>query len=155
MSEEPGSVVEEPSAVAARRVVGDLIEAGSITEPRARDAELHAVRIASPDGTPLGWFVALVIDERLIGFAQLDGALRLRRYSSFAGREPAARDWLDAAAVLSRARERTGPDLDLGEPFLSFDASPDRIAWLVPAIGHDGTRRRIFVAGGEVFERLD
>ena len=51
MSDEPGSE-EEPGAVDARRLVADLINAGLIAEPRARDAERHAVRIMDPDGTP-------------------------------------------------------------------------------------------------------
>ena len=55
--------------------------------------------------------------------------------------------------VLSRARERSGADLEFGQPFLSFDMNPDRIAWVVPATGPDGTGRRVFVAGEAVFER--
>lgn len=149
MSEEPG----EESGAEARRLVASLIDSGFISDPRARDADLQAVRITAPDGMPAGWFVALVLDERLVGFAQLGEALRFRRYSSFAGREPAARDWLESSVVLARAREQTGADLDLGQPFLSYDMDPDRIAWVVPATDFDGTERRFLVAGGEVFER--
>lgn len=144
---------ELPGAVEARRLVANLIDTDFIPESRARDAELRTVRITALDGAPAGWLVALVIGERLIGFAQFDEALRFRRYSSFAGREPPAGDWLESSVVLSRAREGTGADLDFGEPFLSFDVSPDRIAWVVPAMGPDGTGRRVFVAGDEVFER--
>lgn len=145
--------MSDPGATEARQLVADLIEKEFIQEPRARDAELRAIQITAPDGAPAGWFVALVTGERLIGFAQLDEALRFRRYSSFAGAEPPARDWLESSVVLSRARKRAGANLDLGQPFLSFDASPDRIAWVVPATGPDGTGRRVFVAGDEVFER--
>ena len=142
-----------PGPAEARQLVAKLIETEFIPEPRARDAELQAVQVTTPEGEPAGWFVALVIDDRLIGFAQLDEALRFRRYSSFAGAEPKARDWLESSVVLSRARKQAGANLDLGQPFLSFDTSPDRIAWVVPAIGPDGTGRRLFVAGTEVFER--
>jgi hypothetical protein len=144
---------EIPGAAEARRLVASLIDTNFISEPRAKDAELRAVRISAPDGAAAGWLVGLLIGERLIGFAQLDDALRYRRYSSFAGAEPPAGDWLESSVVLSRAREQAGPDLDLGEPFLSFDVSPDRIAWVVPATSPDGTGRRLFVAGDEVFER--
>lgn len=134
-------------------MVADLIEAGFIPEARANQAELHAVPVTAPDGSAAGWFVGLVVGELLLGFAQLDEALRFRRYSSFAGAEPAARDWLESSVVLARARERSSEDLELGQPFLSFDTSPDRIAWVVPATGPDGTGRRVFVAGEAVFER--
>jgi hypothetical protein len=144
---------EVRGAVEARRLVADLIDTGFIPEARAKEAELHAVQVTAPDGEPAGWFVGLVIGEMLLGFAQFDEALRFRRYSSFAGREPAARDWLESSVVLSRARERSGADLAFGQPFLSFDTSPDRIAWVVPATGPDGSGRRVFVAGKEVFER--
>jgi hypothetical protein len=147
MRELPGGAEE------ARRLVANLINTNFIPEARAKDAELHAVQITALDGAPAGWLVGLVIGERLIGFAQLDEAFRFRRYSSFAGAEPPAKDWLESSVVLSRAREQAGADLDFGEPFLSFDASPDRIAWVVPATGPDGTGRRLFVAGDQVFER--
>ena len=145
----------EQPGTEARGVVAELIDTGFIAEPGVLDAVLRAMPIVAPDGTPAGWFVALVIDERLVGFAQLDEALRFQRYSSFAGHEPAARDWLEASVVLARAREQAGPDLDLGQPFLSYDANPDRIAWVVPATESDGTKRQLFVAGDEVFERSD
>lgn len=142
-----------PGPAGARQLVARLIETEFIPEPRARDAELRAVQVTTPEGEPAGWFVALVIDDRLIGFAQLDEALRFRRYSTFAGAEPRAQDWLESSVVLSRARKGAAGDLDLGEPFLSFDMSPDRLAWVVPATAPDGTGRRLFVAGDEVFER--
>ena len=144
---------ESPGAVEARRLVANLIDTGFIAEARAKEAELHAIQVNAPDGEAAGWFVGLVSGERLLGFAQLDEALRFRRYASFAGAEPAAKDWLESSAVLSRARERSRADLELGQPFLSFDMNPDRIAWVVPATEPDGTGRRVFVAGEAVFER--
>ncbi len=146
---------EDDGATNAREVVASLVESGFITEPRAGDAELRVVRITSPDGAPAGWFVALVVADRLIGFVQLDEALRFRRYSSFAGKKPAAPDWLEAGVVLSRARKRAAQTDTLGEPRLSYDRSPDRLAWVVPATGSDGIGRRIFVVGREVFERRE
>jgi hypothetical protein len=145
--------VNESGAEDARRLVAGLIDTGFISEARAKEAALRAVRVTAPDGEAAGWFVGLVVGELLLGFAQLDEALRFRRYSSFAGSEPAASDWLESSVVLSRARERSSTDLEFGQPFLSFDMSPDRIAWVVPATGPDGSRRRVFVAGKEVFER--
>ncbi len=153
MKERPNEQLREEPGAEARRLVANLIDAGFISESRAQYADLRAVPVTSPDEKPAGWFVALVINERLIGFAQLDEALRFRRYSSFAGHEPPAEDWLESSVVLARAREQAGADLELGQPFLSYDANPDRIAWVVPATGSGGTKRHLFVAGGEVFER--
>jgi hypothetical protein len=144
---------ESPGVMEARGLVANLIDTGFIPEARAKEADLHPLPISTPDGVPAGWFVALVIGEQLLGFAQFDEALRFRRYSSFAGREPAAKDWLESSVVLSLARERSGADLEFGVPFLSFDMNPDRIAWVVPATGPDGSGRRVFVAGDQVFER--
>lgn len=142
-----------PVADDARRLAADLIESGFIPDARAKGAELHALQISGPDGAPAGWFVGLVERGLLLGFAQFDLELRFRRYSSFAGAEPAANDWLEPSMVLSRARERSAADLEFGEPFLSYDVSPDRIAWIVPATGPNGSGRHVFVAGDEVFER--
>lgn len=144
---------ESPDAVEARRLVANLIDTGFIPDARAKEAELHTIQVTAPDGAAAGWFVGLVRSERLLGFAQFDEALRFRRYSSFAGAEPAAKDWLESSVVLSRARERSGADFEFGQPFLSFDMNPDRIAWVVPATGPDGAGRRVFVAGEAVFER--
>jgi hypothetical protein len=146
-------MTELPEAKETRLLVGNLIETGFITDARAKAAELHPIKVSAPDGQAAGWFVGLVSGDRLIGFAQFDPALRFRRYSSFAGTEPAAKDWLESSVVLSRARERASPDLELGKPFLSFDMSPDRLAWVVPATGADGSGRRVFVAGEAVYER--
>lgn len=140
-------------ATRAREVVASLIESGLIEDADAREAELHAVPITSPQGSAAGWFVGLVMGTRLIGFAQLEEDLRFRRYSSFRGHEPAATDWLDAATVIGRAREWLEPEHDLHPPYLGYDVSPDRLAWVVTAIRSDGSERRLLVAGDEVFER--
>jgi len=137
----------------AREVVASLIKTGLIEDADARAAELRAVPIASPQGSAAGWFVGLVMGDRLIGFAQLEEDLRFRRYSSFRGHEPAATDWLDASTVIDRAREWLEPEHDLRPPHLGYDVNPDRLAWVVTAIGPDGTEHRLLVAGNEVFER--
>jgi hypothetical protein len=137
----------------ARQVVASLIKSGLIEDTDARAAELRAVPIASPQGSAAGWFVGLVMGDRLIGFAQLEEDLRFRRFSSFRGHEPAATDWLDAGTVIDRAREWLEPEHDLCQPYLGYDVSPDRLAWVVTAVAPDGSERRLLVAGNEVFER--
>jgi hypothetical protein len=136
----------------AREAAARLIESGLVDEPFAADAELHPIPIESPDRTRVGWLVGLVVGDRLVGFVQLDEQLRFRRYASFA-RETPAKDWLDPETVLERARAHAKPGEQLATPFLSYDSSPDRIAWLVKATGRDGTERTLLVAGTEVFER--
>jgi hypothetical protein len=39
-----------------------------------------------------------------------------------------------------------------GEPYLSFDAYPSRLAWAVPVTLAGGGSRLMFVAGDSVFE---
>jgi hypothetical protein len=38
-----------------------------------------------------------------------------------------------------------------GQPFLSYDASPDRTGWMVP-VESSGRTRRLMVAGTSAFE---
>jgi hypothetical protein len=138
---------------AARAAAAGLIESGRVEDPLAARAELRPVPVESPERTTVGWLVGLVVDDRLLGFVQLDDELRFRRYASFRPEaRPAAKDWLDAATVLERARSRAQPGEELAAPFLGYDSSPDRVAWVVGATSPDGRERTLMVAGTEVFE---
>ena len=119
---------------------------GAVDDPAARAAEpAAALPVAAPGGGALdSWFVPLADAGRLAGFLQLDPDLGLRRFSSFA-RPPDAASWIDTDAISPRARAAAGPEPQLGEPVLTYDAHPDRIAWAVPIA--DGSGRAVFVAG--------
>jgi hypothetical protein len=146
-------------AARARDAAARLIDSGVIEEPAAQRACLEVIPIESLERETVGWLVGLVIGDRLLGFVQLDDALRFRRYASFAATEsglagsPQAEDWLDRSTVLARARSKAQPNEFLSPPFLGYDSSPDRVAWIVRAVAADGNERILLVAGKEVIER--
>lgn len=131
----------------AERAFGE----GRADDPVAgRDGRLlDPVPIVSPAGLPAGWFVPVALEGRLRGFVQIDGTGRFHRYASFASSADPENvaDWTEPSRILSHARRLAGPDATLGTPVLSWDGSPDRLAWRVPLIGPAGERRSIRVAG--------
>lgn len=110
------------------------------------------VRIRDELGRFHGWFVPLVEGDRIVGFIELDEYLIHRRTSRFAARAgsaehpPPATWWLDPTTVLEHARPVLGAQERAGEPYLSFDGVPDRLAWAIPVTGPEGNRL-VYVAG--------
>lgn len=117
------------------------------------------VEILRPAGDLEGWFVGLVADDKLLGFIRFNSDLSEHRYSSFQRHAdslagcPDAVSWLDPAAVLARAGSVSAVGDELGEPVLSYDQVPDRIAWTVTATGENGDCTIIYVAGEHVYTR--
>lgn len=141
----------------AREAARQALESGVADEPLAEGAELRPVAVETPERTPAGWVVGVVVGDRLAGFVQLDAGLRFRRYASFAraaGLEgsPSADDWLDRDTVLARARERLWPGESVADLYLGYDRSPDRVAWIVRVAGPEGEERTLLVAGEDVSE---
>lgn len=98
------------------------------------------------------WYVPVLSGTRLVAFLRFAAGGELHGFSSFlrspAGvrTAPAADDWINPVTVRRRAETLREKGESVGEPFLSFDGAPDRIAWAVPM--SSGTKRRwIFVAG--------
>lgn len=120
-----------------------LARAGEFTETPALLGE--PVGILDSSGVQTGWFVPLVDGARIKGFVELRADLQHRRTAGF-GTPVCAAAWLDPAVVRNRAERETGPADVLGEPYLSFDGAPDRIAWAVPVGGPRGPRI-VWVAG--------
>ena len=104
-------------------------------------------------GRQASWFVPVVSGGLLLGFVELLPWLEHRRTSWFGSPPgspqgcPSAAAWLDPAVVAARAREHLRPGETVGDPVLSFDGSPDRLAWAVPVASPSGPRT-IWVAGG-------
>lgn len=148
----PESVHERAELLVTSGLAGDrfLRDKGQIGQP---------IEVQGPGGARHSWFVPVTVGERLAGFLQLLPDLAFLRYSSFQRREgelegcPEARLWLDREAIRATAREEACAEEELGEPVLSFDGSPERIAWAVPARAPGGEERTIFVAGATAWTR--
>jgi hypothetical protein len=144
-------VRERAQTLLAAGAVGDdyVQEHGRLEEP---------VSVREPGGGVHSWFVGVSAGDRLVGFLQLDRELTLLRYSSFQRRPgslegaPAKADWLDPGRIRKRAVEKLRPGEAAGDPYLTFDANPSRLAWAVPVVGAAGEGREIFVAGETVYE---
>lgn len=115
------------------------------------------ISVQDPDGGVAGWFIGVTIDDRIVGFIQLDRELRFLRYSSFpqcAGSFddcPASKSWLDADYVKQKAAQQAEPEDELFTPVLTYDRSPSRVVWAVPARKKDGQPKLIYVAGDYVY----
>ncbi|MBV8529428.1 MAG: hypothetical protein JOZ75_14050 [Candidatus Dormibacteraeota bacterium] len=92
-----------------------------------------------------GWFVPAREGERLVGFHQLRPDLEQLRWSEFVA-DPGFASWTDPGAVMATAATMLHQGEQLGDPFLSYDSVPDRLAWVVPVLGGDAGGV-IFVAG--------
>jgi hypothetical protein len=139
-----------------------MLDSGSLG-----DAELRAsatvgdpIPVADPsDGGLHSWFVPIAEGEKLAGFAELLPDLTFVRYSSFqrgpgdtAGL-PDLAAWTDADAIRRRAETVLGPGESLGDPVLTYDRSPSRLAWAVSATDAAGRSRMLYVAGDYVYEQ--
>lgn len=152
--------LQEASSDEARQAAERALASGQADDPIAvaEGRLLDPVQIRSPDGGAAGWIVPIGRDDTLLGFVQVDESGRFRRYASLrrgtgAGEQaPKAADWLDTATIIRRAATRVEPGETLGAPQLSYDRSPDRLAWVVPAVRTDGRHRTIYVTGTTVWE---
>ncbi len=127
--------------------------AGAFVDPALLGVPLPVVDAA---GRQASWFVPVVSGGRLLGFVELLPSLDHRRTSWFGSQPgspqgcPSASSWLDSAGGAARAGEHLRPGETVGDPVLSFDGSPDRLAWAVPVASPSGPRT-IWVAGDSVW----
>jgi hypothetical protein len=152
----PGAFDAATIGQAARR----LLAAGSVGDELLRRSAtvLHPVPVLEPGGGLRSWFVPLAVGEVLAAFFQFMPDGTLMRFSSFQRRPgelagcPAAADWLDAGRIQARAETLLRPGESAGDPFLSFDRSPDRLVWAVPVARSGAETRFVYVAGESVYE---
>lgn len=153
---------DEPvTAAEAKRVAEDALASGLadglFARPRGRF--LDPLPIAAPDDTMAGWMVPLASGGLLLGFVQVTAAGQFHRYASFhrpAGADetcPLVASWTNTTAILDRASTVAAPSDRLSEPVLTYDRSPDRLAWAVTATAPDGKQTTIYVAGDVVWVR--
>lgn len=151
---------EPVSADDAARLAEAALASGTAGDPfaRAHGRFLAPIPIRAPGGETWGWMVPLAHDDRLLGFVQVDAAGRVHRYASFARHPgdltscPGLATWIDPDVIRRRAAGVTRAGETLGPPVLTYDRSPDRIHWAVPATSGGATTRVIAVAGDAVWE---
>jgi hypothetical protein len=125
-----------------------IVAAGHIETPIA----VHA-----PDHRLHSWFVPITVADRLVAFFQFLPKGEFMRFSSFQSRAgesarcPAAVDWLDPDRIRARAEAQRQSDETSGEPFLTYDKSPDRLVWAVPLTNARGEVHLIYVAGKTLY----
>lgn len=117
-------------------------------QPSAVEGQLgEALAIHDERGAPIGWFVPLISRSRLVGFVQLDDALRFLRYASFdAHSQPEVGLWVDPERVRQAATRVMQAGDELGEPMFGYHTAPSRLAWRIP-LRRKGTRMTIYLAG--------
>jgi len=122
-----------------------------------RGKVLLPLPVLTPRHVLESWFVGVAIGDRLAGFFQFSPELVLRRYSTFLSRLdaldacPLAAAWVDVETVRARAQSLLQPGEKAGTPYLSYDGSPDRLAWAVPITTSSGDQRLVYVAGDYVY----
>ncbi len=137
-----------------------MLKAGVMADAwTASHGELRApLPVERPRGQLRSWFVPVICGDRLLGFFELSPELVPMRYSSFQRRQgeledcPEAASWIDPTAIRAKAQKALQPGEVTGEPFLSYDAVPSRLAWAVPITAPGGAERIVYVAAHEAFE---
>lgn len=145
----------------AQRRVAELLESGFLGDPALRETAtvLEPVAVAEPaEGRLHSWFVPVAVGDKLAGFAELRPDLEFLRYSSFQRRPgntaglPELAAWTDPETIRQRAASLSGPNETLGEPVLTYDRAPSRLAWAIPATDPAGRTRTLYVAGDYAYE---
>ena len=142
----------DAASIAAAAAAWLAEAAASLGTPATLSAPLT---IHGPAGEADGWFVPLLTGEQLIGYLRFGADGSRRGLSSFQRRPgqragcPQAADWLDAQRITARARAHAhaGPDATALPPVLSYDGSPEHLAWRVVFTAADGRRCAVCVAG--------
>ncbi|HXS02450.1 MAG TPA: hypothetical protein VN724_17900 [Pyrinomonadaceae bacterium] len=135
-----------------------MLAAGSVgDEPLRSSASVgRAIPVRGSNRELHSWFVPLTVGDRLAAFFQFLPDRTLMRFSSFQRRPgdcagcPAVTDWLDAEQIRKRAATQLQAGETIGEPFLSYDRSPDRLVWAVP-LSHERDERLVYVVGDTVY----
>jgi hypothetical protein len=145
-----------------QRRVAELLTTGLLDDAARREGtRVHEpIPVADPaSGRLHSWFVPIALGDTLAGFAELRSDLELVRYSSFQPRPggspglPTLADWTNPETIRQHAARISRPDETLGEPTLTYDREPTRLAWAVTATDPAGRSRTIYVTGDYVYEQ--
>lgn len=146
-------------AASIGQIARRLLESGGVGDDllRRSGAVLRALPVLAPGGGLHSWFVPVKVGDLLAAFFQLLPDGTLMRFSSFQRRPgelagcPDAADWLDSDRIKARAVVKRRTKETTGEPFLTYDRTPDRLVWAVPLTHPRGQARLIYVAGESVY----
>jgi hypothetical protein len=174
--DEPPDVSCDAARSATRRLLADVDRVGRLVHDRGAAGRPVPVRPpdsgAGADAAVVMWFVPVTAGERLLGFALVETpsvpsvpwvpfgrggvepAARIRRWSTFQRRDgdlgscPPARDWTDLPTIAATAVAAVGAPggEPTGEPFLTWERTPEHLVWEVPVGG-----RRVHVAGSSAW----
>jgi hypothetical protein len=117
----------------------------------------HALPVLGPGGGLHSWFVPVTVDDRFVAFFQFLSDGTLMRFSSFQHRPgefdgcPTAEDWLNPGKIQAHAAVQRKNKETIGESFLTYDRTPDRLTWAVPLTNERGEVRLVYVAGKTVY----
>lgn len=141
-----------PDAGAARDVARTALDGGMAPDLDGGDVG-PALPVHHPDGSVESWFVPVTRGDRLAGFVRVTADLRFQAASAFPpGARPAADSWLDSRRVRDMAAGSADGVQVTGEPVLSYDGAPARIAWAVPVRLADGGEATVYVAGASIWQ---
>jgi hypothetical protein len=143
-----------------RALARRLLDEGVYGDEQVRRSTAIAepLLVAGPRREPHSWLVGLTDGDRLVSVFQFLPDGTVLRYSTYQRRPgdcthcPAARDWLDPAAVKSHAAARAREGEQVEDAWLTFDRTPDRLVWAATLRGRDGSTRTLFVAGASVYD---
>ena len=154
-------MTEDPFTAPVRRKAQRLLATGPFGDELVYlSGEVgQPVPVVDPRGQLHSWFVPVTVGSKLASFMELMPDLTLARYSTFQ-REPRTLNgcpdadlWLDKQAIRLRAHSKTRPGEQVGAMVLTFDGTPQRLAWAVTVTDRAGKTRTIFVRGEEVYDR--
>lgn len=104
------------------------------------------------------WIVPIIVDDRFAAFFQFLDNGTLSRFSMFyhipGNYEncPKFKLWFDSNRILQIANSIRKENEQFGEPYLSYDKSPDRIVWAVPLVSKTGGERLAFIINDIAYE---
>ena len=109
-------------ALARSAIAADVKRGGQVGRP---------IPIAHPDGELYGWFVPVSVGEQIAGFMRFLADLTLLGYSEFpASARASLASWTDAETIRGQAEAFLKQRGKAGNPVLTYDGAPSRIAWM-------------------------
>lgn len=148
-----------PDATSITEKARQLLANGSLGDEQLRRSATVgcALPVLAPGGELHSWFVPVTVGDWLVAFFQFLSSGILMRFSSFQRRSgeidscPNAEDWLSLEKIQAHAAIQRRKNETIGKPILTYDRTPDKLAWKVPLTNECGEVRYVYVAGETVY----